>query len=217
MPVRDEGELTGRLDRDMAWRTRELSSLSLVLQRAEALVQVGLMRGLICLLYAHWEGFVRNAARSYLEYIANRRLKYRELRRNFLVIGLRPYITGVASGGRSISADTKLVRAVFDAGEERTSKSIVQVIETKPNLDSRVLREILSAVGFETREYLSKGPLLDKRLVGNRNKIAHGEQLEIQMSDYLDLHAAVIELMNRFKEDIETAVVTRNYRAATDT
>ena len=212
MPLRDESELTDYLDRDMSWRRRELTTLSHMVTRERRHVQTVVIRAGVCLLYAHWEGFIRTAAQGYLEYVANRRLRYRELRRNFLVIGMRSRIQRTLEQ-RSTAANVALVDAILDADTERMPSSIGNVIDTKSNLDSRILNEILLTVGFETSGYLSRERLLDVRLLGNRNKVAHGEQLDIDASDYVDLHGTVIDLMNRFKNDVENAVSARSYRA----
>ena len=212
MPVRDQHELTDRLDRDIAWRKRELVNLSTMVQRERRHTQAAVLRAAVCLLYAHWEGFMRYAARSYLEYLSNRRLKYGELRRNFLALGLRRQILR-ASEERRTTAHTELVRTVFQASDERVSSEIVNAIETKGNLGGDVLVDILEAVGFDATSYLTKRALLDDRLLKNRNRIAHGEYLEIDADAYADLNEMIVGLMNRFKNDIENAAATKSYLA----
>ena len=212
MPVRDQHELTDRLDRDIAWRKRELVNLGIMVQRERRHTQAAVLRSAVCLLYAHWEGFMRYAARSYLEYLSNRRLKYGELRRNFLALGLRRQILR-ASEERRTTAHAKLVRTVFQASDKRVSSEIVNAIETKGNLGGDVLVDILEAVGFDATSYLTKRALLDDRLLKNRNRIAHGEYLEIDADAYADLNEMIVGLMNRFKNDIENAAATKSYLA----
>ena len=212
MHFRDESELTDFLDKDMAWRKRELTTLRLMVDRERSHIRAIVMRGGVCLLYAHWEGFIRRAAQGYVEYVAGRRLRYDELKRNFLVIGVRSQILKAVQQ-RSAVASTALVDAILDAGTDRMSQSVGNAIDTKSNLDSKIFDEILLTIGFETSAYRSREHMLDERLLGNRNRIAHGEQLEIDVADYGTLHSTVIDLMNRFKNDIENSVVTRSYRA----
>ncbi len=66
MKLNTAEQLSDRLSHDLAWRKKELSEVkSLVETRSfsdskhKALVRSG-----ICLLYAHWEGFVKLAANS---------------------------------------------------------------------------------------------------------------------------------------------------------
>lgn len=216
MPVRDQSELTDRIYRDMAWRKRELFSLSSMVQQGRRHTQTVAIRAAVCLLYAHWEGFMRHAPRSYLEYIANRRLRYGELRRNFLALGLRREI-GQAAEQRRTVAHTNLVRQVFQRRQDRVSPAIVNSIETRANLGGDVLADILEAVGFDATEYLTKRALLDERLLSNRNRIAHGEYLAIDANDYAELNETIVGLMERFKSDIENAAASESYRANAQT
>lgn len=209
MPVRDQNELTDRLDRDIAWRKRELVNLSTMVQRERRHTQATVLRAAVCLLYAHWEGFMRYAARSYLEYLSNRRLKYGELRRNFLALGLRRQIMGACEERRT-TADAELVRMVFQSSDKRMSSDVLNAIETKANLGGDVLADILEAVGFDATSYLTKTALLDDRLLKNRNRIAHGEYLEIDADAYIELNSMIVGLMNRFKSDIESAAATKS-------
>ena len=216
MPVRDESELTDRLDGDIAWRKHELSTIRLAVEREAKHVKVAMIRAGVCLLYAHWEGFVGATARSYLEYVANRKLMHRELQRNFLALEVRRNIEQTASL-RSISEVSRTVAAILDSGPVRMgtldTKAIKEAINTRSNLNSKVLKEILLTVGFSNRGYLSKGNLLDERLLGSRNRIAHGQRVELDALEYFELHGAIIELMERFKSDVELAVSAKSYRA----
>jgi len=53
-------------------------------QRHSALIRSG-----ICILYAHWEGFVKLASNSYLEYVAMQKLRYDQLSSNFLALAMK--------------------------------------------------------------------------------------------------------------------------------
>ena len=208
MPVRDQSELIDRLDRELAWRKRELTVLAFDVASGS---QVTALRAGICLLYAHWEGFIKVAAQSYLEYIANRRLKYGEMRRNFWAIGFRAEIRRVVEQ-RNTAAQLALVDAILDARTSRISSSIGDAIDTKSNLNAKAFKDILVAVGFDTKAYDTKEKFFDARLLANRNRIAHGEHLEIEPEDYAELKEIVVNVMDQFRDDIENAVVNRAYR-----
>lgn len=60
--------------------------------------------------------------------------------------------------------------------------------------------------------------LIDQRLLGNRNQIAHGERLEklegiSNISDFLELHEAVYELIELFANNIKTAAQNEDYKS----
>jgi len=47
------------------------------------------MRIGVTFLYAHWEGFIKNAARYYVKFVHTRNLKYNELTDNFITASLK--------------------------------------------------------------------------------------------------------------------------------
>jgi hypothetical protein len=85
-------------------------------------------------------------------------------------------------------------------------------INTQANLNSKVLREILCVLWLNDKEYLTKGALIDQKLLDNRNKIAHGENLPVDENDYDQLYDEIIQLAERFRTDIENAAALQNYR-----
>lgn len=211
MPVRTPQELTDFFDSELSWRKRELSTILLQLRRSDHNVQVVMIRSGVCLLYAHWEGFVKAAALRYLEYVANRRLRYRDLRRNFLVVDLLRRIRRFANQ-RNTDQAKELIDKVLD--DERTfSTNSIGSIDTRSNLNSKVFMDILNQIGINVSEYRSKDKLLDIHLVNNRNNVAHGKQLEMTSDDYTELHEAIVELIDRFRDDLENAVEKESYRA----
>ena len=211
MPVRTEQELTDYLNRDLSWRKRELTTINLQVQNARDHIRKIMVRSGVCLLYAHWEGFLRGGARGYLEFVATRRLRLQELRSNFLVAGLYQEIHNLAQRP-SVELSLQLIDAVLD-DRRRFTGFHEDTTSARSNLGSRMLRELFSVVGIDSNEYLSKNVMIDKRLVQNRNIVAHGEHFHMTPEDYLELHGAIIEMMNRFRNDLENAAAARAYRS----
>lgn len=211
MPVRTEQDLTDYLNRDLSWRKRELTTINLQVQNARDHIRMIMVRSGVCLLYAHWEGFLRGGARGYLEFVAMRRLRFQELRSNFLVAGLYQEIHNLVQRP-SIELSLQLIDAVLD-DQRRFTSFREDTTSARSNLGSRMLRELLSVVGIDSKEYLSKNVMIDKRLVQNRNIVAHGEHYQMTPEDYLELHGAIIEMMNRFRNDLENAAAARAYRS----
>ena len=91
MSIRTTEQLSDKLSTDLAWRKKELSEVKSLVetrkvspQRHNALIRSG-----ICILYAHWEGFVKLASNSYLEYVAMQKLRYDQLNSNFLALAMK--------------------------------------------------------------------------------------------------------------------------------
>lgn len=211
MPDRNPEELTDYLDSELSWRKRELAAINRQLYGTVGHVQVMMIRSGVCLLYAHWEGFIRAAAGRYLEYVANRRLKYRDLERNFLVSDLLRQVRRIAKQ-RDVDLARDLIDKVLD-DERRFTLRSVEPIDTRSNLNSKVFMDLLSLVGIDQSKYRTKEKLLNSRLVHNRNTVAHGEWSAMESADYIDLHDTIVELMDQFRDDIEHAASTESYRA----
>ena len=212
MPVRTSEELANRLDSDIAWRKRELFNIGALLASVREHQQRVLLRSAICILYAHWEGFMKNTALSYLEYVSTRRLRYQGLTLNFWALSLRNSFVS-AGQTRRTSIHLSALESILSYGGSKFTKLTPDAIDTLSNLNSTVLSDMLSAVGVDAEPYLQYRVLLDERLLNNRNSIAHGSELLIDTQDYVELHGVVVSLMDRFKDDIQNAVAMRSYRS----
>lgn len=90
--VRTITEFSSALDSDKTWRIREISDIKSAILRADSISQKALLRALVPICYAHWEGFVKNASSLYMSYIVQRKNKYIELSHSFM-IGI--YMSGI--------------------------------------------------------------------------------------------------------------------------
>jgi hypothetical protein len=77
------------------------------------------------------------------------------------------------------------------------------VINTKSNLSSEVMDEILSIIGIDKNCYQTKSNFIDESLLARRNSIAHGEYLDLNSESYKGVSDTVVSLLRQFKNDIE--------------
>ena len=108
MSIRTLIELGEFLDSELSWRKKELTTLRFLVRRTRRHEVNALLRAAICMLYAHWEGFVKAAATGYVCYVNTRRLKYRELSPNFVALARIHRWTGMdgvraAEGGEGVT------------------------------------------------------------------------------------------------------------------
>src|SRR3974390_1271635 len=90
MKIRTLEELVDALDREMAWRKKELFEIKrLVDSSKDSHREATLIRSGVAILYAHWEGFVKTAGTAYLNFVSMRRLKYEELADHLLALGMK--------------------------------------------------------------------------------------------------------------------------------
>jgi hypothetical protein len=72
-------DLSNQINSDRTWRIREIIDLSNAVRRADAISKKVLLRALVTICYAHWEGYVRYSAQKYIEHVAIKKLAFSAL------------------------------------------------------------------------------------------------------------------------------------------
>jgi len=97
-----EADFSSQITEDRSWRIREISDLKAAINKADSNLRRVLLRGLITICYAHWEGYVRFAARKYLEHVALRKFQYRQIDRQFLRNYFLPRLAALSTSKASL-------------------------------------------------------------------------------------------------------------------
>jgi len=208
--IRTLEHLQSILDNELAWRKSELEVIkSLVTARTSTEIINCHIRSGIALLYAHWEGFVKAAGNAYLIFITSQKLTYLDLTNNFVTIAAKRLLSEAA-----LSNQTTIYAKVTDFFMSGLTDRCTQPMEvqTKSNLSSEVLREIVHTLGLDYREYETKAKLIDRTLLKNRNEIAHGQYLLIDVQQFLELHRTMIDLLDLFSNQVSNAASTKAYK-----
>ena len=211
MRIRSRYELTQHLESQLSWRKHELTTIRAIIEKSLDNEKAVLLRGAVCLLYAHWEGYISTAAKAYISFVVSRQLKLQDLTPNFVGLSLRAEIRETGQSNNPELYTQLSEKMTSDLTEEFNVDS-ESVINAKSNLKVDVLGGILSQVGIESDSYLAKRPIVDQRLVDNRNVIAHGGRPEILNDEFAQLHSDIIELMDKFRDDIEEAASEARYQ-----
>jgi hypothetical protein len=207
MKIATPTQLSARLDRAISWRKKELTQQKLMADSAMGANSDVLRRSGITLLYAHWEGFIKDASNYYLTYLSNMPLVVANLRSCFVAIALSGEIrrAGLAKATSVHAELVDLFRSIESPPFLQRRLRVKKVISTKSNLKSGVLREITATLGLDYTPFQLKEHAVIDRLVGFRNSIAHGQGIPISKPDYDDLHTEVIALLDKFKDLIADA------------
>ena len=204
MKIRTENDLQDAIDSELAWRKRELSAVRSNIASARKFAKDTAIRAGIALLYAHWEGSIKNVAAYYLEYVATLKLPYRQLKPNFLAIALKYDLKSFEESNKA-TVHTNIVRSVIP---------VEGIIKTNSNLNSEIFVEIMATLGLEHSEYESSFKLIDTVLLQKRNMIAHGEHLETLDLDedrYYEIHDKILGLIQMFANQVSNAVSLKLY------
>lgn len=209
--IRTTDDLIDRIAEELVWRRRELTDMRALVQECTGQLRVKvLIRAAVALLYAHWEGFVKAAGSYYLEYVASHRVPYRLLAPNFVALTLRSKFDEMGASEK-ISSANALADFFCTRLEAQSRVPYKNIVNTKSNLSSKVLQDIISALGLDHNQFATRLNFIDTNLVSPRNHIAHGEELSLTTDEYLTLHDDVISLIETFRNEIENSCVQRRF------
>lgn len=219
MKIKDLTSLEEKIDDELAWRKKELTSIKVDVESSrtkEKSEQSRAIRSGIAMLYAHWEGAIKSIAEYYLIYVAGLNLKYGELKNNFLAIAMKHSLNEFEDTKKA-SIHNKLIDEIYAKKEECSRIPCKNIIKTDSNLKMDIFKEITATIGIDNDSYMLKKMFVDQKLLGNRNKIAHGERFETldgisNANDYIDLHETIVELINNFAQNIKEAARNEEYR-----
>ncbi|QCQ04790.1 hypothetical protein FAX13_09255 [Ligilactobacillus animalis] len=148
-----------KIQREMSWRKKELSSIKFDIECSQnnknSDIQEYRLKAGIVILYSHWEGAIKHFSECYLEYVSDLKLPYKELKPNFLSLSLKKEFKSFSESNKA-TLHNKLVRKVFSKQEEKSSIPKKDIINAKGNLNSDVFKEIMATIGLSTEEYESR-------------------------------------------------------------
>lgn len=207
--------LSAQITEDRTWRIKEISDLKSAVLRGDKSLQVVLLRALVTICYAHWEGYVRFAAKKYLEHVALRRLQYKDLDRQFVRNFFLPRLASLSTSKTSIAERCELIDEILNSSEGRFGKVNEDLVNTKSNLNYEVFQDICIVCGIPLTEYLIESEtFIDVVLLKRRNAIAHGEDTMIALGDLDDISGKTVGLMRHFGDALENRAVLQSYKAA---
>ena len=199
------------LDEELSWRLKEVADLKLAIRSFDVVQQKTLIRATVPLLYAHWEGFVKNTSDGYLNFVNSQRMSYNQLASCFVVFGVKRKLNDLLQSRqarRNIAVVDFFVKELGD----RANLKLSAAIDTESNLSSKVFENIAVSIGIDPSLYTTKYNLIDINLLKCRNEIAHGQYVALDPDDCRKLADETISLMRSYKTDIENVASLKLYR-----
>ncbi|MFM5889533.1 MAG: MAE_28990/MAE_18760 family HEPN-like nuclease [Dolichospermum sp.] len=211
MKIRTLEQLSDKLAQELAWRKKELSILKSLIdsKSSETAKRNALLRSGITMLYAHWEGFVKVSANSYVEFVAMQKLSYNQLANNFIALAMKDQLDQAKETEKATIYNEVAEFFMTRLNERSVIKYEFRI--TTSNLSSSVFKEIICMIGLDYSFYESKEVLMNEKLLQQRNSIAHGNYLEIDQKDYDELHTIVIGMMDTLRNQIDNAASIKQY------
>lgn len=211
MKIRSLDELSEFLDGEYAWRRKELTSINSDVKAAHGDSRDPRIRGAIALLYAHWEGFVKNASHAYLTYVSSQRLHYCQLSTSFLALSLRKQLQEFSDTNDPV-VHNSFVELMTTGLSSEARVPRTGAIDTKSNLNSKRMKRIVLTLGLDYSPYELKENLIDEQLLNWRNNIAHGKGNCPNESDFELLYVEVGNMLRAFKDQVSNAASQSGFR-----
>lgn len=208
MKLRTPSQFTDKINQNLAHRKRELSSLLNHVSRARIHEVEPVSKAAVCLLYAHWEGFVKYGGTCLANFVAFKGISISALSNGFIAACVQQKLKQVR-GTKKISIAREYVELVRHPNAGLGPLKWDSVIETHDNLNMDSLKEILELVGCDDSFYQTKKGVIDSQLVHYRNSIAHTGYSDFDPNDYPRLHAETLALIEKFRDDLEDSVSSR--------
>ena len=208
----NESGFSDQIVEDRYWRIKEISDLKLAIRRGDSSLRKVLLRALVTICYAHWEGYVRFSARKYFDYIARRKYHYKELDQQFLKNYFLPQLSNISTS--KISERCNLIDDILNSSDRRFSRVNDDLINTKSNLNFSVFRDICLVCGIKVNVFEEKATFIDVILLKRRNGIAHGEETLVDFDDLDIVAEETITLMRLFGDALENRILLQEYKAS---
>ncbi len=166
------------------------------------------------MLYAHWEGYVKEACQAYVDFVVRKKLLVSELNDGLLKVVLHHLNRRTLSGDEAASAT--LMMAIRTSGVVRATIPKDVIVDTKSNLRAAVLKDILDCIGFSDGKFSTKQNLIDKTLCDARNNIAHGKDFFPNPKEFDSLHDEVMEMLDDIRDLILQHAREKKYRRSAE-
>jgi hypothetical protein len=209
-----ESEFSAQITADRNWRIKEISDLKLAIRRGDESMRRVLLRALVAICYAHWEGYVKFSARKYFEHIALRKFQYNTLDRQFVRNYFLPRLAALSTSKLSVADRCLLIDELLDSSERRFTHVNDDLINTKANLNFDVLTDLCLVCGLSAALFADSATFIDIILLKRRNSIAHGEDTLIAFDEMDEIAERTIKLMRTFGNELENRVVLQTYKVA---
>jgi hypothetical protein len=136
---------------------------------------------------------------------------YRELKSCFAVFGLKGKLA-LLSDSRQAKPNIEAFDFVLGELDKPARMRISSAIDTESNLTSKVFANIATSLDIATTGYETKFNLIDESLVRRRNKVAHGDYLDLGAADFRSLADEILQMMRDYKTDLQNAASMAAYR-----
>ncbi|KXZ73440.1 hypothetical protein AVENLUH5627_00596 [Acinetobacter venetianus] len=210
MNVKTTSLLIDYIENEKGWRTKELLNFRSRSLSIKGVDQTSMFKLGICLVYSHWEGFVKNSGAAFFTFLVKNGFKYKDLQDRYKVCAFLDHFDGQYPH-KNFKSNLVIVKNQIDFNKS-ISIDPTRFIDTKSNLTYEILEEILEKIGLNNTNFVLKKNFIDESLVRLRNAISHGEYRTISQKEFLDVYDETMVLIENFFTEIVNFIVQNGYK-----
>jgi DNA-binding ferritin-like protein (Dps family) len=214
----DYKELENAIIEDWTWRKTEISTLILLAEDSKEEV---VLKSIILLLYAHWEGYIKKCSRFYLKFIADNKPRISDLTDNFRAVALKGISKEIINSKETLTLQNELgyIKKYSKIDSHTIDHHLTidlevekdgSIIDTNNNLNPAVFRNILDVVGLHYQsQYETREKYIENHLLANRNSIGHGnrklandDDFELEINSVKKLRDVIVSIIENFRDEI---------------
>lgn len=220
MAVERIEDLQRGLDRELAWRKKEIAGLRISAMRSDSERHYLYRAGLV-LLCAHWEGFLKKGASLYLDHVFSQGLRIADLTPLMVAVAYFDDVTKASEANfpNSELHHISLARRILQGLDEVCVRPGWKV-STGGNPGSELLGKILESIGVDPRlgmdgaAWAATVVFIDEQILRDRHHIAHGMSFRLSRDEFLERAERLSKLLDALHSTIMSSAVSRSYRRA---
>jgi hypothetical protein len=212
--------LNEAIEREYSWRISELSNFkSSLLSEGIDKAQKAKIRAGVALLYAHWEGFVKNVANLYYSHVSFQNINIKDLNDAFVSILLRGELHELTNS-KSLKIHQRIVNEILSATNNKANFPSNSPIRTS-NLRFSVFEDVCILIAVDPNEFETRYKrdfdrslelTINEDLVDVRNSIAHGVYFPVKLEEFKKLYDIVVNgFLYNFKEIVLDSAQNKKY------
>ncbi len=211
--LRTKTQVMDRIDGAFALRLSELEYLKTIVFKASGAAQSSAARAAYPMVYAHWEGFIRDTTGAYLEYVTNvvgiKRIKNARVLPSLLAGWA--WQAGVKDEKPTLYTFLECtISTVFDL-ESIHSMELAPIPRAQGIIDSGRFRQLCRLVDLDYSRFATRERFIDEVLAGRRHLIVHGALDPVSVSDFDTVRNEGLALMRQYKDEIANLIATDGY------
>lgn len=164
----------------------------------------------IPLLYAHWEGYVRESIQLYLDYIEQCNMRFRDLDLAALAFAWDSELRKLSGGHNHAKAAAFLLFGSSNWSKPVKFGDIERAVDLKSNAGSKVIASLANQLCVDLQSIQAMGAHLDD-FVEVRNRIGHGKTFKVNRKNLFMYAQLMRQLVLLFEAALLAAVSSRSF------